>query len=99
MLLCGDNLCPVLDLAYEKVNQVGFAVRGHVGDEHRGWACHGDSKDAENYGAVAGIWVVSLGPLAVIIVVMYRWVSAYNLEHFGYASKSERDEARREGLE
>ena len=51
---------------------------------------------AENYGAVAGIWAISLGPLAVIIIVMYRWVSAYNLEHFGYASKSEWNKAQRE---
>ena len=53
----------------------------------------------ENYGAAMGIWAISLGPLAVIIIVMYRWVSAYNLEHFGYASKSEWDKARREELE
>ena len=53
----------------------------------------------ENYGAAAGIWAISLGPLAVIIIVMYRWVSAYNLEHFGYASKSEWNKARREESE
>lgn len=45
MLLCGVNLCPVLDLAYEKVNQVGFAVRRSVDGEHRGWVCHGVSSD------------------------------------------------------
>lgn len=43
------------------------------------------------------IIIIFVADWPVSMFFMYRWVTAYNLEHFGYASKSELDKARREG--
>lgn len=43
--------------------------------------------------AIAGVTVFCW---PIIIYFMYRWVTAYNLEHFGYKSRSEWKKARQD---
>ena len=50
----------------------------------------------DNPGAILGVGLVSFAPLIIMIIVMYRWVTAYNLEQFGYTTRSEWEKARRD---
>ena len=55
--------------------------------------------ESGNVGVTLGFVALSFAPLAWMIKVMYGWVTAYNLEHFGYKNRAEWEEARRDAPE